>query len=423
MLTTTAHTIMQRCITLSRFSEEPDRLTRRFASLALRQASNVVAAWMHDAGMTTHYDPIGNLIARYEGITPGARTLLLGSHLDTVRDAGKYDGPLGVLVALACVEQLHQNQQRLPFAIEILAFADEEGLRYHTSYLGSKAATGQFDPQILQLLDADGISMADAIRSFGGNPDPQLLCTSRWQRENLLGYCEVHIEQGPVLETLQIPLAVVSSIAGQSRFTIDMIGEAGHAGTVPMHLRRDALCAASSFVLATEEAAHSTPGLVATVGQFTIQPGASNVIPGHVSLSLDIRHQDDTLREHTAQQLYERARTICTQRRVLLNWQPLQEDRTIFCTSRLLGLLEEALQQEGYALHTLPSGAGHDAVVMSKLTDVAMLFVRCRGGISHHPAESVKEEDVDAAIKVLGRFLFLLAQREDSNEPVRPRDT
>src|SRR5581483_7958251 len=275
-----AQTIMDRCEILSRYSEEPDRLTRRFASPAMRQASTAVADWMQAAGMSIQYDAIGNLIGRYEAESTDAKTFLLGSHIDTVRDAGKYDGPLGVLTALACVERLHQQQRRLPFALEVLAFADEEGLRYHNAYLGSKTFTGTFDPKLLSLIDADGIPMNEAIRAFGGTPDPQLLQTPRWQPDELLGYGEVHIEQGPILESRNLPVGVVSAITGQKRFMVDFVGQAGHAGTVPMSLRHDALCAAAAFILAVETQAKSIAGLVATVGQLTVQPGASNVIPG-----------------------------------------------------------------------------------------------------------------------------------------------
>lgn len=406
-----AAVVMERCTLLSRYSEEEDRLTRRFASPAMQQVNEAVTNWMKAAGMNVQRDAIGNLIGRYEAQTAGTKTLLLGSHLDTVRDAGKYDGPLGVLVALACVERLHQRGERLPFALEVLGFADEEGLRYHTAYIGSKAATGSIDPNDMNLVDADGITLTEAIRAFGGNPDPAALQHTRWRRDDLLGYCEVHIEQGPTLEARNLPVAVVSSIAGQSRFNLDITGKAGHAGTVPMELRHDALCAAAEFVLAVEALARSQPGLVATVGQIDAQPGASNVIPGRVSLSLDVRHPDDSLREQVCQKVYAQARQISEGRQLLLNWHRIQEDRTIFCTPRLLQLLEQAIQEEGYPTHTLPSGAGHDTVVLSKLTDVAMLFVRCKGGISHHPDEAVKEEDVAVAIQVMERFLVLLSQK------------
>jgi allantoate deiminase len=404
-----ARTVMERCGILGSFSEEPDCLTRPFASNAMRQANEAVATWMQAAGMTVQQDAIGNLIGRYEARNSGAKTLLLGSHLDSVRDAGKYDGPLGVMIALACIERLHQRQERLPFAIEVLGFADEEGLRYHTAYLGSRAMIGTFDLDALQLADTEGISMADAIRTFGGTPDPQVLRTPRWQRDNLLGYCEVHMEQGPVLEARGLPVAVVSAIAGQSRITVRFTGEAGHAGTVPMSLRHDALCAASEFVLAVEMLGRSIAGLVATVGQVGVQPGASNVIPGQVTLSLDVRHQDDTVRKQACRQLEARAREIGQARYITSDWQLLQEHPAVLCSQQLIQLWEQAIEELGYPLLSLPSGAGHDAAVLSELTPMGMLFVRCRGGISHNPAESVLPEDVAVAIKVTEQFLRLLA--------------
>jgi allantoate deiminase len=403
-----SYTVMERCEILASFSEEPDRLTRRFATQPMRQANEAVAAWMHAAGMSVERDKIGNLIGRYEASQASAKTLLLGSHLDTVRDAGKYDGPLGVMVALACIERLQARQERLPFAIEVLAFADEEGLRYNSSYLGSKFMSGTLEPKALHLTDTDGITMTEAIRVFGGDPDPDALRIARWHREELLGYCEVHIEQGPVLEARNLPVGVVSAIAGQNRISVSFTGQAGHAGTVPMSLRRDALCAAAEFVLAVETLARSLPETVATVGQVMVLPGASNVIPGQVTLSLDVRHQDNAVRELASEQLEELACEICVARDVSLDWQLLQEHQTVPCAPGLTRLLAQAIEETGYPLLSLSSGAGHDRVTLSELTGIAMLFVRCRGGISHNPAESVTVEDVEVTINVLERFLSLL---------------
>jgi allantoate deiminase len=340
----------------------------------------------------------------------GGKTLLLGSHLDTVRDAGKYDGLLGVLVALTCLERLHERGERLPFAVELLGFADEEGLRYQSIYMGSKAVTGRFNPQDLELLDADGISMAEALRAFGGNPSPLALTTPRWRAEDLLGYCEVHIEQGPVLEARDLPLAVVTAIVGQQRILFQFSGVPGHAGTLPMDLRHDALCAAAEFVVAVERLARSVPGLVATTGQLRVEPGACNVVPGYVELSLDIRHEDDELCQRSADQLRATAEQICAGRGITLTLQHVQRSLTVACAPNLCRRWQEALAAEGYPVFALPSGAGHDGVALSALTEIAMLFVRCRGGISHNPAESVKEADVAAAIAALERFVLLTAQ-------------
>ncbi|GCE09681.1 allantoate amidohydrolase [Dictyobacter aurantiacus] len=405
MLDAAARTVMERCDLLARYSEDADCLTRRYATVPLRQANDVVASWMLAAGMTVHHDYIGNVIGRYEGQASNARTMLFGSHLDTVCAAGKYDGILGVLVPLACVERLHKQGRRLPFAIEVLGFADEEGVRYHTAYLGSRAVAGTFDPAILRYLDDDGISMADAIRSFGGQPDPALLQTARWRPEALLGYCEVHIEQGPVLEAHDLPIGVVSSISGQHRYMLHFSGQAGHAGTVPMAMRHDALCAASEYILAVEALACQTSGLVATVGKLRVSPGASNVIPGYVSASLDVRHQDDEVLARVSTELRQQALRIGRERGVTVDWHAVQQNKTVPCSPYLSSLVRRAIEEESIPVYSLASGAGHDAVAMSDLTEVAMLFVRCKGGISHHADESVRTEDVAVSIRIVDRLL------------------
>jgi allantoate deiminase len=405
-----ARAVMERCDILGGISEEPGRLTRRYATPAMRQANEAVAEWMRAAGMTVKQDIIGNLRSYYPGSQPRARALLLGSHLDTVRDAGKYDGPLGVLVAIACVQRLRERGERLPFAIEVLAFADEEGLRFHSAYLGSRAVAGTLDPEMLDIADAEGITLAEAIRAFSGDPDR--LAADKRARDDLLGYCEVHIEQGPALEAANLPVGMVSAIQGQSRFAASFTGEAGHAGTVPMDLRRDALCAAAELVLAAEALARAQPGLVATVGQIAAQPGASNVIPGTVTLSLDVRHPDNTVRQAACWHLRERAEQIGAARQMALDWQSVADHPTVPCAPDLTRLMGEAIRSAGYPVRPLPSGAGHDAVALADLTDVTMLFVRCKGGISHHPAEAVAVADVAVAIEVLEQFLGLLAGKE-----------
>jgi allantoate deiminase len=405
-----AHTVLERCDLLATFSEESARLTRRFATPPMHQVHAQLRDWLRAIDMTVEVDAMGNLIGRREAAQPGAATLLLGSHLDTVRDAGKYDGMLGVMVALACLERLHACGARLPFAIELLGFADEEGLRYQSIYMGSKAVTGCFAVHDLDLLDEQGISLAEALRAFGCQPDPVVLTTPRWSAQELLGYCEVHIEQGPVLEAHDLPLAVVTAIVGQQRLLFQLSGVPGHAGTLPMEARHDALCAAAEFVLAVERLASATPGLVATVGQLQVEPGAANVVPGRVSLSLDVRHEADALRTGYAADLCEQATLICTKRGVHLTWQPVQASQTVLCAPHMQRRWQQALALEGYPVFQLASGAGHDAVAMSALTDVSMLFVRCRGGVSHHPAEAVQVADVAAALAVLERFVWLTAQ-------------
>jgi allantoate deiminase len=403
-----AEAAMKRLDILGAISEEPDRLTRQFAGEAMQRAHDEVAEWMRQAGMVVRHDHIGNLRGRYESDAAGTHTLIIGSHLDTVRDAGRYDGPLGVMVGIAAVHRLHDLEKRLPFAIEVVAFADEEGLRFSSTYLGSRAMAGTFDRADLDRTDAAGTTMAEAIATFGG--DPSRIGEDAWQGGTLLGYVEVHIEQGPVLERLGVPLGVVTAIAGQARYRITYTGEAGHAGTVPMRGRRDALAAAAEFVLAVERDAESHDGLVATVGQLSVYPGASNVIPGEVALSLDLRHPNDGVRVESTRRILERAREIAARRGVATRTEQLSEHSSVPCSPRLLALLAKAVEAEGITPELLASGAGHDGVPISALTDVAMLFVRCKGGISHNPAESVTTEDVSLSIAVLSRFLELLAK-------------
>jgi allantoate deiminase len=408
-----ATTVMERCNLLANISEEPGLLVRPYGSQAMREANNIVSGWMRTAGMTVRRDEIGNLIGRYEGI--GDKTLILGSHLDTVRDAGKYDGILSVMVALACVQRLHNRGERLPFSIEVVAFADEEGLRFGTTFLGSSAYAGVFDGKRLSLEDHDGVTLREAVRAFGGDPD--VLESDGRGGGDLLGYCEVHIEQGPVLEQKDLPVGVVTAINGQSRVKASFVGKAGHAGTVPMEGRRDALCAAAEFVLEIESAAKADTEAVATVGEVSALPGAVNVIPGEAEHSLDLRHPDDSARERLRNHLERRAKEIAALRGCEHRWQVRQETPAVPTNPELSALLRQAVENLGLPVHRLPSGAGHDAAQMAALTNVAMLFVRCKEGVSHNPAESVKREDARAAIEVIGRFLALVAGREPTAAP------
>ncbi|HEY3084581.1 MAG TPA: allantoate amidohydrolase [Candidatus Dormibacteraeota bacterium] len=398
---TLAQTVMERCDILATCTEEAGAITRPFATDALRRAQEHVRGWMTQAGMTVKRDNIGNLRARYDGTGEG--TLLLGSHLDSVRNAGRYDGPLGVMVAIAAVQTLHDAGRRLPFAIELLAFADEEGLRFGSTYLGSRAVAGRLGADDLRRADADGVTMAEAIRAFGGDPDR--IADDRWSGERPLGYVEVHIEQGPVLEKLGLPVGVVSAINGQGRYDLTFTGEAGHAGTVPMEQRRDALVAAALFVAVVD---HHEPGLVATVGKLSVRPGAANVIPGEVALTLDVRSPSDDQRAEWCVKFLGVAEEIGRRRNVGVTVSPISERQAVPCSPRMTSLLKQAI---GDGAVEVASGAGHDGVYMSEITDIGMLFVRCKGGISHNPAESVEEADVAVATDVLGRFLELLGKK------------
>jgi allantoate deiminase len=401
-----ASTVMERIEVLGAISDEPSRLTRTFGSPAMRRANDRVAGWMREAGMETREDALGNLFGRHAGDRPDARILLLGSHLDTVRDAGKFDGSLGVLVAIACVQQLQQAGTRLPFAIEIAGFADEEGVRFQTTYLGSKVLTGDLRREELAIQDAAGITLAEAIRQFGGNP--QGIAAERRDPDKLLGYVEAHIEQGPVLEQQGLGVGVVTAIAGQTRARLIFTGRAGHAGTTPMDLRRDALCAAAEFVLEAERLARSSPGLVATVGQIGAQPGASNVIPGEVALSLDVRHAVDAARDQAVARLQAWANHRASERKLKLDWQPVQTTTAVTCDARLSDLLAASVERRQGRAVRLASGAGHDAAVIATIAPVTMLFVRCKDGLSHHPDELATLEDIGLAVSVLTDFIVNL---------------
>jgi allantoate deiminase len=398
-----AAAVLRRCDELAAFSEEEGRLTRRFATPALWQAGETVRAWMEAAGMSVRRDAVGNLIGRLGDAD--RRTLLIGSHLDTVRDAGRYDGTLGILIAIACAQRLRDRGAALPYAIEVVAFADEEGTRYGTSYLASRAFTGCFEEEWLERRDAAGITMREALREFGGSPEG--IAGSRREPRDLIGYYEVHIEQGPALESQDVPLGVVTAIAGQTGATITFSGVAGHAGTVPMSLRRDALTAAAEWILAAETLAREHDGLVATVGRLTLEPGAGNVIPGRVQLTLDLRHAEDLVRVRAGAELRRHAEVIASSRGVEVEWSS-HETAAVSLSPALTERLAEAVAACGLPVVRLPSGAGHDAAIVSMIVPAAMLFVRCAGGVSHNPAESVTVQDVAAAIAATTQFLELV---------------
>ena len=401
-----AEEIMQRADALAACSEEAGRITRVAYSPAMRLANDLVAGWMREAGLSVREDAAGNLIGRYDARQPGAKTLLIGSHLDSVRDAGRYDGPLGVLVAIACVQRLHDAGERLLFAIEVVGFCDEEGVRFQTTYLGSRALAGTLTATDLARVDAQGVSIAEAMRSFGGNPAH--LDLARRDARELVGYVEVHIEQGPVLDRMALPVGVVTGIVGQTRATLTFSGRAGHAGTTPPGFRQDALAGAAHVILLVETLMRREPGLLATVGQIEIQPGASNVIPGVAQLTVDLRHADNAVRENFMELLVAGARHTARQRRLEVKHEIVQSTASVGCAPEFIGLLKQAAQAHVSQVVELPSGAGHDATALAALTPVGMLFVRCKEGISHHPDESVQSEDVAVAFGVLNDFLRLV---------------
>jgi hydantoinase/carbamoylase family amidase len=395
----TAADVLARADELAAISEEPGRLTRRFATPALARAGDRGAGWMEEAGLTVRRDAVGNLIGGAHGDGP---PLVLGSHLDTVPNAGRYDGVLGVLAALGAVERLAARGERPPVPVEVVAFADEEGTRFGTSYLGSAAYTGAMEREWLDLVDADGVTLAEAIVAAGGDPERAVASAA----PTLAGYLEVHIEQGPVLEREDLAVGVVAAIAGQTRVRVVARGEAGHAGTLPMAARRDALAAASEVVLEVERVGRSTDGLVATIGAMSISPNVANVVPGEVRMLLEVRHADDAVRAGATHAVRAGVERIASARGVDVAWTLRYDTPAVELSPDLRRRLAASGEAAGQPVRTLVSGAGHDAVVLSRICPAAMLFVRCAGGISHDPRESVAEADVAVALAVLERFLL-----------------
>jgi allantoate deiminase len=403
--------IVGRIHELAAISETPEHLARIFLTRQHRAAAELILGWMRSAGMRAELDAIGNVCGRYEGEVAGLPCLMLGSHYDTVRDAGRWDGPLGLITAISCVADLHKRGRRLPFAVEVTGFADEEGVRFASTLLGSRAVAGTFDESVLGVKDAAGISMRDALIQFGLDPDH--IGAAARARSELLAYVELHIEQGPVLEALKLPVGVVTAIAGATRLATSLTGMAGHAGTVPMLLRRDALAGAAECIVEIEEFCRTDEdGLVGTVGYIHAMPGATNVIPGQVSFTIDIRAPTDAHRKLAVADIVRRIENIAKRRKLALQLDVTHENRTVPCAPWLKRQVSDAIAKEGHRVFELPSGAGHDGMAMIDISDVAMVFVRCRGGISHHPDEHVETADADAGARVLLRLI----------ENFRPRD-
>jgi allantoate deiminase len=395
--------IAGRLETLGTISDEPDRLTRLYLGPAHRRAADLVAEWMRAAGMTVHIDAAGNVVGRYDAAESGARTLILGSHIDTVRDAGRFDGALGVAVAIEVVRAAHAAGKRFPFAVEVIAFGDEEGVRFASTLGGSKARAGRFDMKILDEVDDDGVSRRQALQAFGC--DPSRLAEMPSAPADAFGYVEVHIEQGPVLEREGLPVGIVTAIAGVTRGLVEVDGVAGHAGTVPMAMRRDALAAAAEMLIAVEARARARPELVATVGKIDVPGAATNTIPGRVRFTLDVRSPSDEERRSAVADIRQALAAVAQRRGVSAQLSLGHEASAVLCDERLSDRLARAVAASGMTPRRLPSGAGHDAMAFAGLIPFAMLFVRCRGGVSHNPAEYASPADIDVAARVLSLFL------------------
>jgi hydantoinase/carbamoylase family amidase len=399
--------IVARCDQLGTLTEEPGVLTRTFLTPMHKSANALVAGWMREAGLATHTDPIGNLVGRYPGTRDEGPIVMIGSHLDTVRNAGRYDGMMGVIAGIEAVDALRRAGRKLPFAIEVVGFGDEEGVRFDSALIGSRAIAGTLPSTVLQSKDAEGKTVAQALTEFG--LDPKRVNDAVRHRGDLLAYLEVHIEQGPVLERKGLALGVVTAICGATRRRIHLTGEAGHAGTVPMDGRRDALVGAAEAVLAVEAVARQF-GVVGTVGKIAAEPGATNVVPGGASFSLDLRAEKDSLRAEALADLDRRVAEIAKRRSLSITSETFHDAPAAPCAPHLQALFEGAVESLELKTMRLPSGAGHDGMAMVAIAPIGMLFVRCKAGISHNPAEAVDAADVGLGAAALIAALEKLAE-------------
>lgn len=392
------------CRRIAAMTEEPGRITRRFLTPPMHEVHALLTARMAALGMTVQVDAVGNLRGLWQPAKSGKRRLILGSHVDTVPDAGAFDGVLGVTLALEWVELAQEID--FPLSIEVIAFSEEEGVRFSVPFIGSRAVAGRFDSSLLTFKDADGITVEQAIRGFGLDPDgiEQALAD-----EDTIAFVEIHIEQGPVLEAEDLSVAAVTAIVGQTRMSLTFTGHANHAGTTPIQLRRDALAGAAEWIAAVESLAKNSGDLVATVGKIDVEPNAGNVVPGRATVSLDLRHASDTARRSAVDTLLEQASAIVERRGLALSCTRQMDQPAVPMDERLTAFLAEAIEASAYPQKRMTSGAGHDAMVMAARVPTAMLFLRSPGGVSHHPDETVREEDVEAALAVGRKFLKRVA--------------
>jgi allantoate deiminase len=389
-----ARVVLERCRKLAAFSEDADSIRRTFLSPPMHEVHAEITSWLKPLGAEVQIDAAGNLRALYRGSAPGAQRLMIGSHLDTVPNAGAFDGILGVVLAVALLESL--APRKLPFGVEVVGFSEEEGVRFGVPFIGSRGLVGRVDDELLNRQDASGISVRGAIEKFGLNPAeiPHAAID-----DDVSAFLEFHIEQGPILEEMGLPLAAVEAIAGQTRMDFGFTGRSNHAGTTPMHLRRDAMAGAAEWITEVEKLATNTPGLVATVGSAKIIPGATNVIAREAWLSLDVRHAADPVRMKAVQDLTGRAEEIARRRGLTVSATTRVNQEAVSMDPTLVSEIEQAIQKTAARPYRMVSGAGHDAMVMAEKVPAAMIFLRTPGGISHDPSESVAEDDVAKAIK------------------------
>jgi len=400
--------VIARCRKLATFSEDAGGTRRTFLSAPMRDCHREIAGWLEPLGAQVRVDAVGNLRGFYSGASPGAPRILVGSHLDTVPNAGAFDGILGVVLAAGLVESL--EGLKLPFGIEVVGFSEEEGVRFGVPFIGSRALVGRVDEELLGRKDERGISVRKAIQDFGLNPDE---ISRAALRDDVLGYIEFHIEQGPVLENLGRPLGVVEAIVGQNRLEFTFSGQANHAGTTPMNLRHDALAAAAEWILAVENLAQRLPGIVATVGFVEATPGAMNVIAGEARATLDIRHASDRARTEALDELIRQAESSGRRRGVTVKWRTLLAQHAVAMDPFLTEQIAQAIQKAGCEPHRMASGAGHDAMTLAEKIPAAMIFLRTPGGISHDPSESVHLDDVARALECGQHLLTQLAASQE----------
>ena len=395
------------------WSDHESNLTCAFMQPAHRKTAAQLAQWMRDAGMDTHIDAVGNVVGRYLSDDPTAKTLITGSHYDTVRNGGKYDGREGILLPIAVVQHLNARGERLPFHLEVIGFSEEEGVRFKSTFLGSSAVIGQFDPAMLESADVEGVTMRAAL--LAADHDPQAIAAMGRDPASLLGFVEVHIEQGPVLLQRGLPLGVVTSIAGSCRYMIDLVGTASHAGTTPMSMRRDAAAAAAEIVLSVERRCADGTSLVGTVGQLQVPNGSVNLIPGACQFSLDVRDAKDAPRDAAVADILREVEAICARRQVEFTVRELMRAPAAPCAPWLMTQVAAAVARSGVPPFELPSGAGHDAMMLARVTDVAMLFTRCgNGGISHNPLETMTADDAELSAQVFLDFLRHFTPKPDA---------
>lgn len=402
-----AKDILIRINELASITEEQGSVMRTYGTTAFVEGCMLVKKWMEEASLTTTIDDIGNVRGKLISKNKNAKTFVIGSHIDTVRNAGKFDGPLGVIIGIDLANYIISSKAILDFNLEIVAFCDEEGVRFGTTFLGSKVITNSFDKKYLDIEDKDGITLKQAIKAINGNANN--LENSAILKDDWLGYYEIHIEQGPVLYEKNIPVAVVSAIAGQCRASLTFTGVANHAGTVPMDMRKDAMCCAAACISAIEEFALQHKGnLVATVGKVDVIQSATNVIPGKVICSLDIRSAEESTLNNAIEDLKSIINKICLDRKIQIDWNTILQTKPVQCDHNLNNLLQQSISESDCELVSLVSGAGHDAVPIAAIAPVCMLFVKCFEGISHHPAENAEIKDIAVAIAVSDNFLSKL---------------